>query len=613
MYNTYFGFSESPFEINLDQRFLFLCEDHTEVLAALLYFVKEKKGLALVCGDVGTGKTMLINSFLARLPDTVKPILISNPLVSYLDLLHFIAGALGINDKKENILELIEQIKGALLAARKEGKNFVLIVDEAHLFPDASLEQVRLLSNIEIPKGKLLQILLVGQYELSHKLNHPDMRQLRQRINISRFLSPLTPKETVAYIDHRLQRVGASFTSCFEPECEGLLYQLTAGLPRRINQLCDNALLHCMAEGVKKVNRQVLQKAHEALLTDTILTPTNEASPPHYKASWKIGKLLIAPAACAVFLVFGIILGQCGFWDNYLKKRPVEQILKSTETSKSEVPPLPASVEKKIDSEENKTDIAGTQAENTEVLRPKPGGEIQPDAQEPESSQPSSDNPDSPEGEARAMNLPQLEQETSAGQTISDPQIHGQTAEPRPELADEVSPLPSERQENLSSPTEYSGTDEAEVQPSSAASSPANSSRFIGEVIVKENDTLTKIAAKWSPKNIELGLVAILLANPETTNVDLILPGQKLNLPLINSADNSISIGEKQFFAVYGRYDSKTSLSKILSYLSREGVRHLVVKTKNDQGNVTHRVLIGGYENRSDLEEALTRIKARSG
>ena len=233
MYNAYFGFSESPFEINLDQRFLFLCEDHTEVLAALLYFVKENKGLALVCGDVGTGKTMLINSFLARLPDTVKPILISNPLVSYLDLLHFIAGVLGINDKKENILELIEQIKGALLAARKEGKNFVLIVDEAHLFSDASLEQVRLLSNIEIPKGKLLQILLVGQYELSHKLNHPDMRQLRQRINISRFLSPLTPEETVAYIDHRLQRVGASFTACFEPKCEGLLYQLTAGLPRR--------------------------------------------------------------------------------------------------------------------------------------------------------------------------------------------------------------------------------------------------------------------------------------------------------------------------------------------------------------------------------------------
>jgi general secretion pathway protein A len=168
VYNSYFGFSESPFENNLDQRFLFLCEDHREVLAALMYFVLERKGLAMVCGDVGTGKTMLINSFLTRLPSSIRPIVIANPLVSYLDLLHFIAGSLGIHEKKENALELLDQIKQGLLEARRRGIDYVLIVDEAHLFADANLEQVRLLSNIEIPESKLLQILLVGQNELSH-------------------------------------------------------------------------------------------------------------------------------------------------------------------------------------------------------------------------------------------------------------------------------------------------------------------------------------------------------------------------------------------------------------------------------------------------------------
>jgi general secretion pathway protein A len=321
MYNSYFGFSESPFEINLDQRFLFLCEDHKEVLAALLYFVKEKKGLALVCGDVGTGKTMLVNTFLARLPGTVRPILISNPLVTYLDLLKFIAAAVGINEKKANVLELIQQIKEALLAAKKAGNDYLLIVDEAHLFSNDSLEQIRLLSNIEIPEGKLLQILLAGQYELSHKLNRPEMRQLRQRVNISRFLSPLTREETKAYIHHRLEKVGSSFVQCFEQGCEKLIFQLTGGFPRLINQLCDNALLRCMAEGLKKVNRRVLKKAQEALLTDAIFTP--KTVPGHEVKARKIAKILVPLAACASLLVIGIIFIQ-SFRNNFFSQIPVQ-------------------------------------------------------------------------------------------------------------------------------------------------------------------------------------------------------------------------------------------------------------------------------------------------
>ncbi len=200
-------------------------------------------------------------------------------MISYAELLHFIAGSLGIHDKKENTLELLDQIKQVLLAARRRGIDYVLIVDEAHLFPDANLEQVRLLSNIEIPESKLLQILLVGQNELSHNLNRPEMRQLRQRININRFLSPLTPAETVAYIDYRLERVGSSFAACFEPNCDKLLYQLTGGVPRLINQLCDNALLGGMADGLQKVNRRVLERAHEALRTDVIFAPPGHKYP----------------------------------------------------------------------------------------------------------------------------------------------------------------------------------------------------------------------------------------------------------------------------------------------------------------------------------------------
>ena len=397
MYNSYFGFSESPFENNLDQRFLFLCEDHREVLAALTYFVKERKGLALVCGDVGNGKTMLINSFLARLPNSVQPILISNPLVSYLDLLNYIAGSLGITDKKENALELLGQIKEALIAGREQGKDVVLIVDEAHLFPDANLEQVRLLSNIEIPESKLLQILLVGQNELSHNLNRPEMRQLRQRINISRFLSPLTPAEMVAYIDYRLQRVGSNFQACFEPNCEKVLYQLTAGVPRRINQLCDNALLNCMADALKKVNRRVLEKANEALFTDVILTPQDRSS--YAKVSWKNQKLLIPLAACAAFLVFGLILGRTGFWGHISK--PTTNHLELAQPSSPKLPlapslppekaPVPAGLAKGTEVPQEKPDTeTRTMAPELKVSGLPPGpvpqepDEIKPRPREPE-------------------------------------------------------------------------------------------------------------------------------------------------------------------------------------------------------------------------------------
>ena len=180
MYNSFFNFSASPFENNLDQRFLFLSEDHKEVLAALLYFIQTKKGFAIVCGDVGTGKTMLINSFLDRLPETVKPIIISNPHVSFLDLLFYLAKMLEIRTPGENVQQLTEEIKNALIELKTQDKHVVLIIDEAHLLSDQGLEEIRLLSNIETPDQKLLHILLVGQYELSHKLDRAEMRHLRR-------------------------------------------------------------------------------------------------------------------------------------------------------------------------------------------------------------------------------------------------------------------------------------------------------------------------------------------------------------------------------------------------------------------------------------------------
>ena len=232
MYESYFRFSEFPFENNLDYRFLFISDDHKEVLAALSYFIKTKKGFAIVCGDVGTGKTMLINSFIETLPEYVQPIIVANPYVSSLDLLSYIAKILNIEvEEKDGILELTDVVKVLLKKAKSLNKQFVLIIDEAHLLSDQALEEIRLLSNIETKDQKLLQILLVGQYELSYKLDRPEMRHLRQRININRFLSPMTSLETKQYIDHRLRQVGSSFPTIFEDNCDQAIYKMTEGFP----------------------------------------------------------------------------------------------------------------------------------------------------------------------------------------------------------------------------------------------------------------------------------------------------------------------------------------------------------------------------------------------
>jgi type II secretory pathway predicted ATPase ExeA len=222
---------------------------------------------------VGTGKTMLVNAFLDRLPETVQPVMIANPRVSPQDLLVYVAKALEIKTTGKNVLELMDGVKNALEESRRLDKQVVLLVDDAHLLSDQGFEEIRLLSNLESPDQKLLQILLVGDYGLSHKLNRPEMEPVRQRINVNRFLSPLSGSETGQYIDQRLHQVGSSFASVFAEKSLGQIFKMTKGIPRLINQLCDNALLISLTAGAGKVNRKTLKKAAAALETDRIHTP----------------------------------------------------------------------------------------------------------------------------------------------------------------------------------------------------------------------------------------------------------------------------------------------------------------------------------------------------
>jgi type II secretory pathway predicted ATPase ExeA len=299
MDDSYFCFSDSPFANNLDKRFLFLRREHLEILAQLANLIIDPAGFAVVCGEVGSGKTMLVNHFLRSLPKWVQPIIISNPLADPRAIMHEIAQALEVAISPDGYYDLNE-IEKALIGANRPPKYRVLVVDDAHLLSDQSLKAIWLFSNFEKNNQKLIKFLLIGENELQRKLDRPEMQQICQGITLRCCLSPLSHTETIEYIDHRLSKVGSFFGSCFEPDCQDLIFDLTGGVPQRINQVCDGALQACVEARLKKVNHKILKTLNRA------------HSPGRFFAAnmHGVGKPLLAVAMSAIILV---IIGFLGF------------------------------------------------------------------------------------------------------------------------------------------------------------------------------------------------------------------------------------------------------------------------------------------------------------
>lgn len=243
MYGRFYGLTENPFALTPDPRYLFLSEAHKEALASATYGIQERRGFVLILGEVGTGKTTLIRHLLGKFGPNIRTVFVFNPAVSFLELLQLILRDLELPCPSLRRIEMIETLNQCLLKEAAAGRHVVLIIDEAqHLSPEV-LEEVRMLSNLETARGKLLQILLVGQPELGSLLGRPELRQIRQRIGLVAELKPLTHKETVQYVSHRLAVAGRARQRIFTRRALRLIYNASGGIPRLINVICDKALL----------------------------------------------------------------------------------------------------------------------------------------------------------------------------------------------------------------------------------------------------------------------------------------------------------------------------------------------------------------------------------
>ncbi|MCB1048039.1 MAG: AAA family ATPase [Calditrichaeota bacterium] len=260
MYLAHYGFHEEPFSITSDPKFLWLSPQHEEAYAHLLYAIEQRKGFAVLSGDIGTGKTTLINSVLNRLGDTVKSAVVYNSSLNTDELFQYLFRDFDIAAKPANRAEGVIALNDWLLEQARQDINTVIIIDEAQNLSLATLEDLRLLSNLETAKRKLLQILLVGQPELNDKLADPSLHQLQQRIAIRYHLKPFKADETRAYVQHRLSLAGGPAASgIFDGGALGVIQEISAGVPRVINQVCDTALLKGYGKSLKVLDKAFLQ------------------------------------------------------------------------------------------------------------------------------------------------------------------------------------------------------------------------------------------------------------------------------------------------------------------------------------------------------------------
>jgi general secretion pathway protein A len=290
MYKKFFGLKENPFNVNPDPHYLFLTDHTQEALACLTYGIETRKGFILLTGEVGTGKTTLINKLLEWLhKERVYTAFIFNPRLSVTQFFDFMMADFGIACESQQKGQMLLKLNQWLLDRYQAGERAVLIVDEAQNLSPQMLEEIRLLTNLETTTEKLLQIVLAGQPELEQKLSQPELRQLRQRITLRAKTRQLTSDETRGYIQERLRIAGAENTEIFSPEAVTAIHRYSRGIPRVINLLCEHSLVSSfvdqrnpvLPEMVEEVARDFDLQATEPVSQMTKSLPTVEVNGDH--------------------------------------------------------------------------------------------------------------------------------------------------------------------------------------------------------------------------------------------------------------------------------------------------------------------------------------------
>jgi general secretion pathway protein A len=265
VFETYYGLSEQPFGVTPDPRYLYLSSGHREALASLFYGIEANRGFMALIAKPGMGKTTLLFHLLGKLRNTARTAFVFQTQCSSREFMRFLMAELGFDSREQDFVRMHEEFNRCLLHEAREGKRFVVVVDEAQNLEPPVLETIRLLSDFETPRAKLLQIILAGQPELGEKLARPSLNQLRQRISLMNTLAPLNLEETSQFIDHRMRVAGYQGPSIFTREAKQMIAELTGGIPRKINNFCFNSLSLGLALRQKTIDTRIVREVEEDL------------------------------------------------------------------------------------------------------------------------------------------------------------------------------------------------------------------------------------------------------------------------------------------------------------------------------------------------------------
>jgi type II secretory pathway predicted ATPase ExeA len=515
-YNRFFGFSESPFLDTPDLRFFYPAQPHEALLADLGAFIRDRQGIAVVSGDDGVGKTMLIEALTAKLPAAFHPLILARPTPEPMAITLMTAQALGISLKDRNLVNLTPFAE-AIQAAAQQGTFVLLILDDAHLLTDQHLEEVYTLSQLEYQGRQLMPIILAGRKGLVQKLSSQANQRLHGLVQQDLALAGLSFEETTQYIDHRLQQVGSNYKACFAEGCAGQLFSRTGGIPRRINQVCDQALARACQENRQRVSRDLLGE-------DESPAPFKPLAPPSRQESWKRYGLMVMGVLAAGLA--GLII-----YDSYYGQP-------------SSPPPAPAA---------------------SITVAPSQPAAVPPPVKAP----------------PPAVTVPPAEPPTKTTATPPPPVYQGRITEPEKGLAD-TSPV---------------------TPPETGASQPETARPAVHQVA--REDGLLKIVGTYYPDNKDIGYNAVILANPDITNEDVIYPGQNLALPQISKDGSVITLDNQEHYALLKRYNTAAQADKAGARLKALQLPYVVRETRLPGNVKVYRVFLGGYASTDELKKAL--------
>ncbi len=587
MYTQFYGFAEKPFNVTPDPKFLYLTASHREALAAMLYGVTERRGYIAITGEVGTGKTTLIYTLLNRLSDKVRAVCVFHTVVTFEQLLRTILFELNLpcNGDKD---ELLRTFKTYLREQLMHDKITALIIDEAQNISAEVLEEIRLLSNLETEKEKLLQIVFVGQPEFERKLDSEQLRQLKQRMVIRRTIPPLSREEIIEYIEHRLKLVGSCTADVFTAEALSMICTHSQSIPRTINTICDNAFLIGYGMGQKKIDRQIIFE----LLRDMAISDAKPAvqlpvaaqatslppAGPAYTPSKKI--------AAGIFIL--CILGLLVFLAKELSR---ENSVKPSVPMTGEVP------------QQQKTALAPHpgQTETSPAVEPQePGAE---NKAAPETLPPAVDSETDTETSAPAA----AEAIKTTAETTALPAPDGKPAQIPAEQPAEGPPAP-----DATAAAAATATPSPPVAVASASTVSFKQALKIKQTAtVQKGDTIFSLARKYYQSDNRTIIDLILQANPGIRNSSIIKPFERVKIPEINESALILKSGDNDYAIHLATYANPAAAGAYQTEPLLKDCRVEVIPyTGAFRGNL-YRIVAGPFKSRDECLDMIKQLKKK--